>query len=161
MLRQALLSSALLLSSTIVSMSSVKAAPLPSTQDVFFNGSIISGCKFNSKTDGTVTPNALFAANSLGSTVTYTGATSGEVKVVCNGTGGQVSASLPTAEIAPTGATFDATTSSLNGVIGSVAQPVLANIESTLKVDMTATSLAAPLPVGDYRFKVVVTAAPN
>lgn len=160
MLRHALFGSVILLSTAVFSISSVKAAPVPATQDVFFNGSILSGCKFNSKADGTVTPNALFAANSLGSTLTYTGASSGEVKVVCNGTGGQVSASLPTAETAPTGANFDLTTSSLNNAPGNVPQTLLPNVENTYKVDMTATSTAS-LPVGNYRFKVVVTAAPN
>jgi hypothetical protein len=131
-------------------------------QDVFFNGTYTSGCQFTEKTDGTVTPNALFSATSLGSTATYVDTpTSGEVKVICSSLlGAQVTASEPEAVTAPPGADFSANLSFLDGVAGAVGIPILGNTETAIKVDMTATSVS-PIPTGDYNFKVVVTATPN
>ncbi|MBV6627622.1 MAG: hypothetical protein KI793_32640 [Rivularia sp. (in: Bacteria)] len=130
-------------------------------QDVFFNGNYASGCQFTSKTDGTVTPNALFGANSLGSIATYPDASSGEVKVTCSSLlGAQVTASEPEAVTAPSNAQFSTKLSFLDGVAGTVGIPIIGNTETTIKVDMSASS-ASPIPTGDYKFKVVVTATPN
>lgn len=44
----------ILLSRTVLNISSVKAVPVLSTQDLFFNGSITSGCILNRKTDADI-----------------------------------------------------------------------------------------------------------
>lgn len=133
-------------------------------QDVFFNGTYESSCQFTEKTDGTVTPNALFSANSLGSTAINVGSPiSGQVKVICSSLlGAQVTASTPEVVTAPDGATFDSTLSLsfLDDVPGATPKLITGNTETTIKVDMTANSVS-PIPTGDYRFKVVVTATPN
>ncbi|MEA5593896.1 hypothetical protein [Rivularia sp. UHCC 0363] len=160
MLNRKLIISAIMFSGTFFGVS-FSAQAVPANQDVFFNGTYASGCQFNSKTDGTVTPNALFSATSLGSTATYNGATSGEVKVICSSLlGAVVTASEPEAVTAPTGATFSVKASLLDGLPGTTGKVITGNAESTIKVDMTATS-ASPIPTGDYRFKVIVTATPN
>lgn len=158
MIRRLVLTSAVVLGSIVTFASNANAGPV--NQDVLFNGSIISSCEFTSKADGTVTPNLLIGATSLGSTAAFTtGAASGQVKVKCNG-GGSVTAATPQVELSPAGATFAVKTSLLDSVVGTIPNLVLANIEKTITVDMTATS-TNPLSVGNYKFNVVITAAPN
>ena len=160
MINRKLLISAIVFGGTFFGVS-FSAQAAPENQDVFFNGSYTSGCEFTSKTDGTVTPNALFSANSLGSTLTYDGATSGEVKVMCSSLlGAQVTASEPEALTAPAGAEFTTKLSLLDGVPGITPKVITGNTEHTIKVDMTATNVTA-IPTGDYQFKVIVTATPN
>lgn len=161
MINRKLLISAIVFGSTFFGVS-FSAQAAPENQDVFFNGTYTSGCQFTEKTDGTVTPNALFSATSLGSTATYVNTPiSGEVKVMCSSLlGAQVTASEPEAVTAPTGADFSAKLSFLNDAPGLTGIPILGNTETPIKVDMTATSIA-PIPTGDYQFKVVVTATPN
>ncbi|KST64095.1 hypothetical protein [Mastigocoleus testarum] len=159
MLNRKLFISAILLTSTFFAGSS-SAQAAPETQDVLFNGTYEGGCQFSGKKDGTVTPNALFGATSLGSSTTYPDAVSGEVTVSCNGLLNQVTASEPEVINAPGGANFSAKLSYLDDAPGATPKVILTNTETTIKVDMTATSLSA-IPTGDYEFKVVVTATPN
>ncbi|MEM7555821.1 MAG: hypothetical protein AAF378_17330 [Cyanobacteria bacterium P01_A01_bin.84] len=158
MIKCKLLIATVLFSSTVLGISSAAKAE---TEDVFFNGSYTAGCQFNSKTDGTVTPNALFSANSLGSTSTYDDAISGEVKVICNSLlGGLVTAAEPEVMSAPTDASFDVKTSFLDDAPGATGKVITGNTETPIKVDMVANSTST-IPTGDYQFKVVVTATPN
>ena len=94
MFNRKLLISAIVFGGTFFGVS-FSAQAAPENQDVFFNGTYTSGCQFTEKTDGTVTPNALFNATSLGSTTTYVDTPiSGEVKVICSSLlGAQVTAS--------------------------------------------------------------------
>lgn len=136
------------------------------SQEVLFNGRVLSSCSFSNKQDGTL---GLTLAGTMFSSLA-TGGTSGQVTITCNG---PATLTVNPPEVkpgAPTGynhATATKTASVTGGGVGlSINVPngslpgtgVVPSGASNLQVDMTA-GLTTPLPVGDYTFGVTLTAS--
>lgn len=158
MIRQTLIASAVVLSSTLAFVSTAQANPV----EVLFGGTVTNSCTFSNKIDGTLT-------TSGNNTLTSIGATAGTVRVTCSGPA-TLNVNAPENKSAP--AEYDdATTVKTGTVVGTGAAalnitlvdgvPVTTGAlllgDTDLTVDMTAAH-ATVLPAGEYQFGVTMTA---
>lgn len=159
MIRQTLIASAVVLSSTLAFVSTAQANPV----EVLFGGTVTNSCTFSDKVDGTLTT----VGNN---TLTSIGASAGTVRVTCSGAA-TLSVNAPANNSAPAEYN-DATTVKTGTVVGTGAAalnitlvdgvPVTTGAlllgDTDLTVDMTAAH-GTVLPAGDYQFGVTMTAA--
>ncbi|MEQ8995452.1 MAG: hypothetical protein RID53_02975 [Coleofasciculus sp. B1-GNL1-01] len=158
MIRQTLIASAVVLSSTLAFVSTAQANPV----EVLFGGTVTNSCTFSNKVDGTLTA-------PTNSTLTSTGATPGTVTVTCSGPA-TLNVNAPAIKTAPVDYN-DATTVKSATVAGTGAASLNITVDDTLgvatgalvlgdtnlTVDMSADH-GTVLPAGDYQFGVTMTA---